>query len=253
LDLAELVGAAKDVVIFTGAGISTESGIPDYRGRGGVWTKMRPIPFDEYLSSEGARKESWRRRFGVADPLQTAKPNEGHYAIAALIACGKAKTIITQNIDNLHQCSGVPPDCVVKLHGNASFAKCLDCGTRIELDVIRSQYRQMGTAAPCEACGGLVKAATISFGQPMPQDEMKRAHDAALACDLFLAIGSSLTVAPANAFPVIAKRNGAGLAIINLDPTDLDAYADLAVHAEIGATLRALISDLELAGLATHH
>jgi NAD-dependent protein deacetylase/lipoamidase len=253
VSLAELVANADNIVVFTGAGISTESGIPDYRGRGGVWTTMKPILFDDYLRSEEARKETWRRRFEGEDPLQVAKPNDGHYAIAALVACGKAKTVITQNIDNLHQSSGITPQQIVELHGNASFAKCLDCGTRVDLDTIRSQYRQMGTAAACESCGGLVKTATISFGQAMPQDAMRRAQEATLGCDLFLAIGSSLTVAPANGFPVLAKRNGARLAILNRDPTELDPYADLVVQGEIGVTLRALIDDLGLSGFATRH
>ena len=253
MNLAEMVAAAKNVVVFTGAGLSTESGIPDFRSPGGLWTKMKPIPFEDYLRSDEARKETWRRRFEGDDHLTNAKPNQGHYAIAALVGSGKAKIVITQNIDNLHQSSGVPADKIVELHGNASFAKCLDCSTRVELDVIRSQYRQMGTAAPCESCGGLVKFATISFGQPMPEPEMRRAHEATLDCDLFLSIGSSLTVYPAAGFPLLARRNGADLVILNRDPTELDPYADLVINAEIGSTLSALVRDLGLKGLATRH
>jgi len=251
--LVELVAAATNVVIFTGAGISTESGIPDFRSPGGLWTRMKPILFDDFLRSEEARKETWRRRFEGSDVLTTARPNQGHYAIAALIASGKAKIVITQNIDNLHLASGVPEDQIIELHGNASYATCLTCGTRIELDVIRAQYRQMGTAAHCERCGGLVKPATISFGQAMPEAEMERAREATLACDLFLSVGSSLSVYPANNFPLLASENGAELVIINRDPTELDEYADFVVRGEIGPELDSLVAELGLKGLATRH
>lgn len=251
--LAEMVAAASNVVIFTGAGISTESGIPDFRSPGGLWSKMKPIPFDEFLASEEARKETWRRRFEGDDLLTTAKPNQGHYAVAALIASGKAQTVITQNIDNLHLASGVPAEQIIELHGNSSYAKCLDCEARVDLDVIRAQYRQMGIAANCEHCGGLVKPATVSFGQSMPVGEMERARETTLACDLFLAIGSSLAVHPANGFPILASENGAELVIINRDPTELDDYADLVIRGEIGPELDALVRDLGLKGLATRH
>jgi NAD-dependent deacetylase len=251
--LAEMMAAASNVVIFTGAGISTESGIPDFRSPGGLWTRMKPIPFEDFLASEEARKETWRRRFEGDDFLTTARPNQGHYAVAALINMGKAKAVITQNIDNLHLASGVPAEQIVELHGNASYAKCLDCETRVELDVIRAQYRQMGTAANCEHCGGLVKPATISFGQAMPVAAMERAREATLACDLFLSLGSSLTVHPANGFPILARENGAELVIINRDPTELDEYADLVLRGEIGPELDALVRELGLKGLATRH
>ncbi|MFZ1990853.1 MAG: Sir2 family NAD-dependent protein deacetylase [Alphaproteobacteria bacterium] len=253
MNLVEMVAAATNVVIFTGAGMSTESGIPDFRSPGGVWTRMKPILFDDFLKSEEARRETWRRRFEGDDPLTAAKPNQGHYAVAALIGSGKAKMVITQNIDNLHLASGVPTEQIIELHGNASYAKCLGCGARVELDVIRAQYRQMGTAAGCEGCRGLVKPATISFGQSMPAAEMERAREATLACDLFLSIGSSLTVYPANGFPLLASENGADLVIINRDPTELDEYADLVIRGEIGPELDALVRDLGLKGLATRH
>ena len=253
MSLVEMVAAAGNVVIFTGAGLSTESGIPDYRSPGGLWTRMKPILFDDFVKLEDARKETWRRRFEGDDVLTTAKPNAGHYAIAALVASGTAKSVITQNVDNLHQKSGVPIEQVVELHGNATFAKCLDCGVRVELDTIRSQYRQMGTAAPCEACNGLIKPATISFGQAMPELAMHEARKATLACDLFIAIGSSLTVYPAAGFPIMAQRNGAQLAILNRERTELDGYADLVINDEIGRSLGALIRELGLSGLATRH
>jgi len=248
MTLADLVTAAERIVIFTGAGISTMSGIPDYRSPGGLWTKMQPILFEDYIASEAARREAWRRRFEGADFLTLAKPNAAHFAVAALVKVGRAETVITQNIDNLHQDSGVPEGKLIELHGNATYAKCLDCGSRIELDVIRPQYDKLGTAPPCR-CGGLVKAATISFGQPMPETEMGRAQDAALACDLMLAIGSSLTVYPAAALPLIARQNGARLAILNREPTELDRYANLVINDEIGPVLEALIADLGLASV----
>jgi NAD-dependent deacetylase len=245
--LAELVRQSQRAVVFTGAGISTESGIPDFRSPGGMWTKMEPIYFDEYLASEEARREAWRRRFEDGSFFSSAKPNAGHRAIAALVKASKVATIITQNIDNLHQDSGVPTDQVIEVHGNATYAKCLDCGSRIELEVIRAQYLKLGTAGPCAACGGLVKSATISFGQPMPEAEMGRAHEAALACDLMLAIGSSLVVYPAAGIPILARRNGARLVILNREPTELDPYANLVLNAEIGATLEALLAELGIA------
>ena len=246
MDLADLMRECHRAVVFTGAGISTESGIPDFRSPGGVWSKMKPIMFDEFVSSEEARKESWRRRFEGGDKLVGAEPNAGHFAVSSLVRAGKVSHVITQNVDNLHQNSGVGEDQVIELHGNASYARCLNCGARYELDLIQSQFRQMGTAAPCEACGGLVKSATISFGQPMPEDQMERAREATLGCDLFLAIGSSLQVYPAAGFPIMAKKNGTALVILNREPTELDVIADLVLNEEIGPTMSNLIDRLDL-------
>ncbi|MFO1186824.1 MAG: Sir2 family NAD-dependent protein deacetylase [Alphaproteobacteria bacterium] len=246
MTLAGLIREAENVVVFTGAGISTESGIPDFRSPGGIWTKMAPIYFDEYVSSEAARREAWRRRFEDLAHLSSSKPNAGHYAIATLVKAGKVSAVVTQNIDNLHQDSGVPPEKVIEVHGNATYAKCLDCGVRIELAVIRAQYDRVGTAEPCAVCGGLVKSATISFGQPMPDAEMERAQDAALACDLMFAIGSSLVVYPAAAIPLLARKNGARLVILNREPTELDPHASLVINGEIGPVMMALIEDLSL-------
>lgn len=246
MTLHDLVRAADNIVVFTGAGISTESGIPDFRSPGGLWTQMKPIYFDEFVNSEETRKESWRRRFEGRDYLTTAEPNAGHIAVARLVAAGKVSTVITQNIDNLHQNAGVPAEKVIEIHGNATYAKCLSCAERVELDVIRAQYRQMGTAAPCEACGGLVKSATISFGQAMPEREMRLAEAASGMCDLFLAIGSSLTVYPAAGLPILARRQGAKLVILNRDETELDPIAHLVINDEIGPTLSRLMDALGL-------
>jgi NAD-dependent deacetylase len=242
--LAELLRAARNAVVFTGAGISTESGIPDFRSPGGIWSQMAPIPFDDFVSSADMRKEAWRRRFAMEEMFAPACPNTGHEAIAALAARGVVSCVITQNIDDLHQRSGVPAEQVIELHGNTRYARCLDCGGRAELDPIRNHFELYGEAPDCEACGGLLKTATISFGQAMPQPEMERAERATRACDLFLVLGSSLVVYPAAGFPLMAKRGGAKLAIVNREPTDFDGVADLILHAEIGPTLGAVVKRL---------
>lgn len=235
--LRALFDRAENIMPFTGAGISTECGIPDFRSPGGFWTKNRPIPFDEFLSDRAARDESWRRRFLMQDSFGGAKPGRGHRALALLHRIGKAPDLITQNIDNLHQDSGIPGGNVIELHGNTSYATCLSCGKRYELAWMRERFEASGgRAADCD-CGGFIKTATISFGQAMPEEPMRRAEAATLGCDLFLVVGSSLVVWPAAGFPVLAKRNGAQLVIINRDPTDLDDEADLVVRHDIGAVL----------------
>jgi NAD-dependent deacetylase len=238
-----MLRASGRVVVFTGAGISTESGIPDFRSPGGIWTKMAPIDFDDFVRSPEMRREAWRRRFAMEETFATAKPNEGHLAIAQLVATGKVTQVITQNIDNLHQESGVPAEQTIELHGNTRYARCLGCGARTELAPIRAHFEAHGEAPDCSACGGLQKTATISFGQAMPELEMARAEQATLACDLFLVLGSSLVVYPAAGFPLLAKRNGAKLAIVNREPTEQDHIADLVIHAGIGRTLQAALDD----------
>jgi NAD-dependent deacetylase len=235
--LAEMIEAARRAVVFTGAGISTESGVPDFRSPGGVWSKMKPIYFNEFVSSEARRREAWGRTFAGTAGWTGAKPNAGHAAIARLVATGKVSAVITQNVDNLHQDSGVPAEQVIELHGNASYATCLDCGLRHEFAELKAPFLDAGVIPACRACGGLVKSATISFGQPMPEAPMARAEDETLACDLFVVLGSSLVVYPAAGFPLLAKRNGARLAIVNREPTDQDVYADLVLHDEIGPVL----------------
>ena len=234
-----MVQRAGRVVAFTGAGISTECGIPDFRSPGGFWTRFRPIEFAEFLASEDRRLEAWRRYFVIRDSFGDVKPGRGHQAIARLAAVGKVAHVITQNIDDLHRASGIASDRIIELHGNGTYAKCLACETRYELDWVKSGIALAGKPPPCTACGGIVKAATISFGQPMPEDAMARARAATLDADLFLAIGSSLTVAPAMGFPVLAKNNRARLVILNREPTGLDELADLVINADIGAVMSA--------------
>jgi NAD-dependent deacetylase len=235
--LREMIGSAKRIVAFTGAGISTESGIPDFRSPGGIWTRYKPIYFDDFMASEEMRRESWRRKFATDETMLKAEPNAGHRALAKLIEQGRMSAIITQNIDGLHQRSGVPDSKVIELHGNSTYASCLDCGQRYELDPIRRAFLGSGKLPLCVKCDGIVKTATISFGQAMPEIQMARAQDETQACDLFIVLGSSLVVYPAAGFPRIAKRRGARLVIVNREATDQDDDADMVIHAEIGATM----------------
>jgi NAD-dependent deacetylase len=240
--LRELVDKSEVIVPFTGAGISTECGIPDFRSPGGIWTKMRPIDFSDFIVSQEARAESWRRRFAMEQQFGGAAPGRGHQALASLYRAGKSPGVVTQNIDNLHQASGIPSQNVVELHGNTTYATCLDCGARYELPWVRQFFEASGRAPTCARCGGHIKTATVSFGQAMPEDAMRRAEEMTRAADLFIAIGTSLVVWPAAGFPVMAKRNGARLVIINREPTDFDDIADLVVRHDIGAVLESFIT-----------
>ncbi|HTS90551.1 MAG TPA: Sir2 family NAD-dependent protein deacetylase [Stellaceae bacterium] len=240
-ELSAYLAAARRVVVFTGAGISTESGIPDFRSPGGVWSRMKPIYYDEFVSDPAKRREAWDRVFNGSAGWVGKAPNAGHHAVARLVARGKVTAVITQNVDNLHQQSGVPAAQVVELHGNASYATCLDCGLRHELEVLKQSYLGRDEVPVCRECSGLVKTATISFGQAMPREPMRRAEEETLACDLFLVLGSSLVVYPAAGFPLLAKQNGARLIIVNREPTEQDSYADLVLHDEIGPTMTAAV------------
>ena len=239
--LRDLIDSAARVVVFTGAGISTESGIPDFRSPGGVWERYRPVSYQDFLASAEARRRYWQQKFDGHDAIVNAEPNAGHRAVSALVRTGKATTVVTQNIDGLHVRAGVPAECVVELHGNTTYAHCLACAKTYDLDPIREAFEAKGTLPVCQSCGGMVKPATISFGQAMPPEAMRRAEAATLDCDLFLAIGSSLVVYPAAAFPVLAKENGAKLVILNREATQMDAIADLVVNREIGPTLAAAL------------
>ncbi len=239
--LIELLYAGRRGVVFTGAGISTESGIPDFRSPGGIWSKYRVIDFQEFMASEQARREYWRRKFATHEAVAGAEPNQGHLAVTELVRRGTVSAVITQNIDGLHQASGVPADRVIELHGNTTYAHCLNCGQEYDLDPIREAFLADETLPVCGACGGVVKTATVSFGQAMPEAEMRRAQEKTLACDLFLAVGSSLVVYPAAGFPALAKESGAALVIVNREPTSLDDLADLVINAEIGPTLDAAV------------
>jgi len=202
---------------------------------------MSPIYFQEFVASEAKRREAWDRAFSGRAGWTGRAPNAGHYGVARLVASGKARAVITQNVDNLHQDSGVPADQVIELHGNASYAACLECGQRHELADLKTLYEATGDLPCCRDCGGIVKTATISFGQAMPLEPMARAQEEALACDLFLVLGSSLVVYPAAGFPLMAQENGAKLAIVNREPTEQDVIADLVLHDEIGPVMSSVV------------
>ena len=240
--LRELIDSSDAIVPFTGAGISTECGIPDFRSPGGIWTKNQPIYFDDFIASQEMRDEAWKRRFAMEEYFAKATPGRGPLALASLYKAGKVPGLITQNIDNLHQASGIAPDDIVELHGNTTYATCLDCGKRYEIAWVRQKYAAGANCAPDCGCGGFIKTATVSFGQAMPEAAMRRGEDLSTSCDLFLAIGSSLVVWPAAGFPLMAKRNGAALVIINREPTDADHLADLVIRGDIGSTLGSFIS-----------
>lgn len=239
--LTELIDSARVVLPFTGAGISTESGIPDFRSPGGLWAKYRPISFDEFVARQDARDDSWRRRFAMEAAFAAARPGRGHRALASLYHAGKAPAVVTQNIDNLHQHSGIGADDVIELHGNTTYAACLDCGRRYEIAWVHDRFIAAGERAPACDCGGFIKTATISFGQPMPGAALRRAEALIRQCDLFLVIGSSLVVWPAAGLPLLAKQSGARLAILNREPTEFDAIADLVIHDDIGDTLASFV------------
>lgn len=240
-DLARLIADARRVAAFTGAGISTESGIPDFRSPGGVWSQIKPIPFQSFLSDPESRVEAWRRVFSGRAGWVGRAPNAGHLALKTLWDQGKLTCVITQNVDNLHQASGLPDEAVIELHGNAGYATCLTCGLRHEIEDLRAGFEATGTPPSCRDCGGVVKTATISFGQSMPAKPMRQAEAAARDCDLFLVLGSSLVVYPAATIPLVAREHGARLAILNREPTDLDRAADLVLNDEIGPCLREII------------
>lgn len=235
--LREMLEASSHTVAFTGAGISTESGIPDYRGPQGRWKTTQPVQFADYVASDAVRQAAWRRRFDGDRAMERARPNKGHLAVARLVADGLMEAVITQNVDNLHQDSGVPPERIVELHGNATYARCLGCELRYELGDLERELRSSGRVGPCRGCGGVIKSATISFGQAMPVAAMERAEALARESRLFIVMGSSLVVYPAAALPRLAKRCGARLVIVNNEPTPLDAIADLVVHRPLGTTL----------------
>jgi NAD-dependent deacetylase len=239
--LLDALRQARRMVAFTGAGISTESGVPDFRSPNSPWMIHKPIPFDAFVASASVRQEAWRRKFAMDDLYRGAAPSAGHRALANLVAEGRIRAIVTQNIDGLHQASGVPAGQVIEIHGNGTYAKCLDCDARHEIADIRAAFEAKGFAPACRDCGGILKSATISFGQRMPLAAMARAEALARDCDLFLVAGSSLVVYPAADLPILAKASGARLVILNREPTPLDSDADLVVRGEIGAVLGALL------------
>lgn len=238
-EAVQLIARSSRIVGFTGAGISTESGIPDFRSPGGVWANNRIIEYQEFVSSRAGRIEYWRQKVAMWPEMRDARPNAGHEALANLERRGKLRAMITQNIDGLHQRAGNTN--VIELHGTTVEAECLSCRDRIPMDEAVARVVAGDLAPECELCGGLLKPATISFGQSMPAREMELAAAACRDCDVFLAVGSSLVVFPAASLPELAARNGAALIIINRTPTPLDELAGLVLREEIGTALPGLI------------
>ena len=233
-EFAAKIRESDEIVVFTGAGISTESGIPDFRSPGGIWTRYRPVTFQEYMSSEAARIEAWKRRLDTYEAHKNAKPNLGHYFVQSLDQKGKLIGLITQNVDGLHGEAGLPEEKIVELHGTSRKVICLKCDRSYDPDAIMKRLVGDFSSPKCDACGGILKSATISFGQAMPQEAMRQAQEWTEQASIFIVMGSSLQVQPAASFPVVAKRNGALLAIINREPTPLDEYADFVHQGAIG-------------------
>jgi NAD-dependent deacetylase len=236
--VAHWLAAARSAVVLTGAGISTESGIPDFRSPGGVWSKYRTVYFDEFLASADDRHEYWRQKCEMHRDFDSAIPNTGHQVLARWETAGRIRGIITQNIDGLHQLAG--NQLVLELHGTARQAACLDCAARYDIGPCVEQFLAHDRVPDCPACGGRLKHATISFGQMLPADVLMQAHRWSRACDLMLAIGSSLVVTPAADLPRAATDRGARLVIINRVPTPLDPLANAILRGSIGETLAAL-------------
>jgi NAD-dependent deacetylase len=250
--LSALVRGARRIVVFTGAGISTESGIPDFRGPGGVWTKYDPGEFhiDKFLASPESRRRYWMRVTEFYKEIVKAMPNAAHYAVAQLERMGKLGAVITQNVDGLHQLAGCAPENVVEVHGSHRFVSCLKCGHSHPRARFQEWVTPEGQAPDCEKCGGLMKPATISFGQMLKPEVLERASEEAQNCDLFLAVGSSLVVYPAAGLPLLAVRNGAALAIVNNEETPHDEYARVVVHAQAGDTLTRVLKAIAPEGAA---
>ena len=237
-DLDKVAGwlaSAESAVAFTGAGISTESGIPDFRSPGGVWSKNQPVMFQEFLASPAARHEYWRQKSLAHRDFADAAPNAGHRALAKWEEQGRLWGVITQNIDGLHQAAGSQN--VLELHGTARAVECLDCHRRYDPEPLVARFLETDDVPECAECGGMLKHATVSFGQQLPEDVLTEAAERAGQCDLFFAIGSSLVVEPAAGLPRQARRGDARLVIINRDETCQDGLADVVLHTSIGDTL----------------
>ena len=244
--LAALVRQARRMVVFTGAGISTESGIPDFRSPGGVWTKYDPSEFhiDRFLASPESRKRYWLRTTEFYRDISKAAPNAAHYAVAELERLGRLGAVVTQNVDGLHQAAGSSAGKVIELHGTHRFVACLSCGHSHPRAAFQRRVSPQGDAPDCERCGGLMKPATISFGQTLKPETLERAAEETRACDLFLVVGTSLVVYPAAGFPLLAVQHGAPLAIVNLQETPHDAHAAVIVRGSAGETLRHAVQAL---------
>jgi NAD-dependent deacetylase len=243
---AKLVIEASKILVFTGAGMSTESGIPDFRSPGGIWSKYDPSDFlyQKIISDEGAREKYWKMSAEYYGTMKSALPNPGHLAIKHLEDAGKLLALVTQNIDNLHQKAGNSVEKIIEIHGNAFSVSCLNCGRKYERDLIEDRLRSGIKVPYCDDCSGILKPDTISFGQAMPQDKVQESLRLARECDLCVVLGSSLVVYPAASIPAYALEHGAKLLIINRDETPLDQTADLVIHESAGQVLPKILKDL---------
>jgi NAD-dependent protein deacetylase/lipoamidase len=246
-DFAARLERSKAIVFFTGAGISTESGVPDFRSPGGVWTKYQPVLFQDFLASESARVQHWQLKKATYELFKTVKPNRAHDAICDLEKRGQLLGLITQNIDGLHKLAGTSDEKLVELHGTDRFVTCLDCSKRYQPADVYEIWHDALPAPTCGECGGFLKSANVSFGQPMPVEAMWRAQAWSERAEIFIVVGSSLQVQPAASFPVIAKQSGACLAIVNRDPTPLDDLADFIHNGAIGEFFQQLMALLDVA------
>jgi NAD-dependent deacetylase len=245
--VADMIVAAQRVIVFTGAGISTESGIQDFRSPGGLWHQWNPdeLTFDKFMNSRASREHYWGFSRAIWPTMSSAKPNIGHYAIAELYKMGKLYSVITQNVDGLHQDAGVPDDKVIELHGTIRWVSCLSCGKRWPREKIEKMMDETGDKAPECQCGGFLKQATIAFGQSLPVDALEEANRKSSICDVFIAAGSSLVVYPAAQMPLIASQNGAKLVIITLSDTPHDSYADAVINEKTGPTLSLIAEEVK--------
>jgi len=252
---SRLLRSSKRLVAFTGAGISTESGLADFRSPGGVWDRYRVVTFQEFVSDHAARVEYWAMKRDFYNEFRDAKPNKAHIALAELERLGKLKALITQNIDGLHQAAGSSPESVIELHGTNRKANCLDCGKVWPIEAIQNRLEAGDLDPKCDSCRGLIKPSTISFGQAMPAGELKRALESASECDLLLMIGSSLQVAPASSIPPLAYQAGAKLIFVNRTATPWDHIATVAFKESAGEVLSAMVDRVkgDLPGAARAH
>jgi NAD-dependent deacetylase len=241
--IAKKIAQGGKNIFFTGAGISTESGIPDYRSKGGIWDKFRPVYYDEFMSSKKARIEYWRRKSELFHDLAQAKPNHAHMSILKLYEMGLLESVITQNIDGLHQESGLPDGKVIELHGNTRRVRCMSCGEISSIHEAQKRIKAGDLAPECE-CGGYLKPDTISFGQAMPVEEVEKATNLSLNCDCLIVVGSTLLVQPAALMPVYAKQSGAYLAIVNLSETACDETCDVLIRGKAGEVLIKMVETL---------
>jgi len=245
---AELLYNSRNVVAFTGAGVSTESGIPDFRSPGGIWEKYEPVYYQDFLASEEARQKYWLRSKAIYPVIRDARPNPTHMALVELEKMGKLDCIVTQNIDRLHHKAGNSAEKIIEIHGTNAFAICLDCQRVYPRQEIQKRLEENDKieAPHCRECKGLLKDATISFGQPMPEKETAEANRRAQACDLMLTLGSSLVVYPAAYLPQYARQAGARLIIINMTATPLDHLADVVLHAKTGEALQRIVKEVKM-------